>query len=251
MIFDEIFENKNSDFSVDFQQVIRGEDGYTPVKGVDYWTEADKAGMVADVMDELSEQEIDSAGFNTHIADKQNPHKVTARQIGAAPMSELGDIYDLYSVIHLADNTTSQGMYIDANYNFVEQENCTTYTIPMLEDAEFEEHRKLQGKRLRIKTYAYGDMSYGLWAASGATNTNANIEQDPRSGIWEFEVAIPEDFRGLFHISFCANEYLDAPQIAISQGTVWEEIKALQEFKDNAVNEVIAALPIYNGEVLE
>lgn len=250
MIFDEIFENKNSDFSVDFQQVIRGEDGYTPVKGVDYWTEADKAEMVADVMDELSEQDIDSAGFNTHIADKQNPHKVTARQIGAAPMSELGDVKELYSVMHLADNM-DQGMYIDANYNFLEQENCTIYTIPMFEDADFEEHRKLQGKTLRIKTYAYGDMSYGLGGASGATNANADIEEDPRSGIWEFEVAIPEDFIGLFRVSFCTNNYLDAPEIAISQGTVWEEIKALQEFKDNAVNEVIAALPIYNGEVLE
>lgn len=32
-----------------------GQDGYTPVKGTDYWTEADKAEMVADVIAELPE----------------------------------------------------------------------------------------------------------------------------------------------------------------------------------------------------
>lgn len=32
---------------------IRGEAGYTPVKGIDYWTEADKAEMVADVISAL------------------------------------------------------------------------------------------------------------------------------------------------------------------------------------------------------
>ena len=30
-----------------------GADGYTPVKGVDYWTEADKAEMVSDVLSAL------------------------------------------------------------------------------------------------------------------------------------------------------------------------------------------------------
>ena len=182
---------------------------------------------------------------SSHINDKNNPHKVYAEQIGAAPMSELGDVHALYSVLHLTD-TINAGQYIDANYNFIEQENCTIYTLPIFEDVDLEEHRKLRGKTLKIKTYAYGDMSYGLWAASGATNANANIEEDPLSGIWEFEVDIPEDFRGLFRISFCANDYLDAPEIAISQGTVWEEIKALQEFRDNLVD----YLPIYNGEVL-
>ncbi len=29
---------------------IKGKDGYTPVRSIDYWTEADKAEMVADVL---------------------------------------------------------------------------------------------------------------------------------------------------------------------------------------------------------
>lgn len=32
---------------------IRGADGYTPVKGTDYWTEADKGEMVAEVISAL------------------------------------------------------------------------------------------------------------------------------------------------------------------------------------------------------
>lgn len=34
----------------DGQSGIDGKDGYTPVKGTDYWTESDKAEMVADVI---------------------------------------------------------------------------------------------------------------------------------------------------------------------------------------------------------
>lgn len=32
---------------------IKGEAGYTPIRGVDYWTDADKAQMVADVISAL------------------------------------------------------------------------------------------------------------------------------------------------------------------------------------------------------
>jgi len=56
MTFDVVFEKTNTEFHADFQQVIRGEngvDGYTPVRGVDYWTEADKAEIVADVLASL------------------------------------------------------------------------------------------------------------------------------------------------------------------------------------------------------
>lgn len=56
MISDVDFEKLNMEFCVGFQQVIRGDDGkngYTPVRGVDYWTEADKAEMVADVISAL------------------------------------------------------------------------------------------------------------------------------------------------------------------------------------------------------
>lgn len=41
---------------------IKGEDGYTPVKGTDYWTETDKAEMVAEVLSALPiyKGEVDS-----------------------------------------------------------------------------------------------------------------------------------------------------------------------------------------------
>lgn len=59
MTFDVVFESGNTGFCADFQQVIRGEDGkdgadgYTPVKGIDYWTEADKTEMIAAVISAL------------------------------------------------------------------------------------------------------------------------------------------------------------------------------------------------------
>lgn len=53
MMFEVTFENTNTGFYADFLQVIHGKDGYTPVRGVDYWTEADKAEIVADVISDL------------------------------------------------------------------------------------------------------------------------------------------------------------------------------------------------------
>lgn len=59
MTFGVVFEKLNTGFRTDFQQVIHGEngkdgaDGYTPVRGVDYWTEADKLEIVVDVISAL------------------------------------------------------------------------------------------------------------------------------------------------------------------------------------------------------
>ena len=181
---------------------------------------------------------------SSHIKDKNNPHKVYAEQIGAAPANQVGDMYDVYSVSHLLE-INDISAYVGTDGQFKNGENCTVYSIPIISGYDGYE---LRGKRLRIKTYAYDDMSYSLGGyPSGATNTKANIDEDHRSGIWEFEVDIPEDYHGVFHVSFCSNDYLDAPEVAISQGTVWEQVKALQYFRDNLAD----YLPIYNGEVLE
>lgn len=45
---------------VDYFDGQDGDDGYTPVKGVDYWTEADKAEMVSSVIAQVQEM-IDTA----------------------------------------------------------------------------------------------------------------------------------------------------------------------------------------------
>ena len=38
---------------VDGEDGVDGKDGYTPVKGVDYWTDADKAEMISEVLEHL------------------------------------------------------------------------------------------------------------------------------------------------------------------------------------------------------
>jgi hypothetical protein len=50
--FNAAFEESSSVFAADIGEVqtIHGKDGYTPQKGVDYWTDADKAEIVAAVI---------------------------------------------------------------------------------------------------------------------------------------------------------------------------------------------------------
>lgn len=52
--------DKGEDGTVSFDELtdeqkesLKGEDGYTPKKGVDYWTASDKAQMVSDVLNSL------------------------------------------------------------------------------------------------------------------------------------------------------------------------------------------------------
>jgi len=82
----------------------KGDSGYTPQRGIDYWTEEDKAEIVKSV-DAFTKEEtmIEIEVFvsnelnvlyeivDSHIADRDNPHNVTAEQIGALTEESLND----------------------------------------------------------------------------------------------------------------------------------------------------------------
>ena len=187
------------------------------------------------------------ADRSEHVSDKNNPHKVTKRQLGAASMADIG-IFVLSGTYRKLQG----GVYVPSNYSngwkYAEQADCSVYWFGM---GNINYYKALDGKRLKIKTYMYGDMAiYDRGSLKMLTNADADIIADPKSGIVEVEFEF--EFNGLpdIYISFCENPYLDEPLIYEAKGTVWEEIKELQEFREHAVEEVIAALPIYNGEVL-
>lgn len=73
-----------------------GDAGYTPIRGTDYWTESDKEEFKAYVEDEL---DVLYRTVDPHIANEENPHGVTAEQVGTYPkgeidvfVSDLGDV---------------------------------------------------------------------------------------------------------------------------------------------------------------
>lgn len=111
--------------------VIKGDPGYTPVKGEDYWTEEELEAVTAEVLanarpsDWMPTAEEVGARPNTwmptaaevgatpasHVNNKSNPHGVTAAQVGARPdtwvptASEVGAAPSSHS--HAASNITS------------------------------------------------------------------------------------------------------------------------------------------------
>ena len=84
------------------EQGENGENGYTPVRGIDYWTEEDKVEIVKlvdaytkeETMTEIevyvtNELNVLYEIVDPHIADTDNPHKVTAKQIGTYTNDEI------------------------------------------------------------------------------------------------------------------------------------------------------------------
>lgn len=89
-----------------------GEDGYTPIRGIDYWTDEDKSEIIKEMdvftkdetMTEIevyvsNELDVIYRIVDPHIANEENPHNVTAEQVGTYSkgeidvfVSDLGDV---------------------------------------------------------------------------------------------------------------------------------------------------------------
>lgn len=83
-------------------EMLKGADGKTPVRGVDYFTEDDINAMVAEVLkvnnEKISKLEADAKKadekLNLHTNNKDNPHGVTAKQVGAYLASEVDKLLE-------------------------------------------------------------------------------------------------------------------------------------------------------------
>lgn len=67
---------------------VDGADGYTPIRGTDYWTESDKSEIVEDMKNEGYIKDTD---LSAHTEDKNNPHNVTAAQLGLDKVDNTSD----------------------------------------------------------------------------------------------------------------------------------------------------------------
>lgn len=78
-------------------EMLKGADGKTPVRGVDYYTEEDVDALVEEVQktqnESLAKAYADiaknSKNLRLHVGNKDNPHDVTAEQVGAYTKEEV------------------------------------------------------------------------------------------------------------------------------------------------------------------
>ena len=144
--------------------------------------------------------------------------------------AELGDKKELFALNHFP----LENYYVNSTGEWIEQEGCVVHRFDVTIA-----NAALAGKTLKIKTYAYGDMAYGycMGGENGegyvAINPDANITENPESGVCEFEVTLPsadwmanQSFNFL-EVSFCENPYTEFG-IYEKKGSVWEEIKVLE-----------------------
>ena len=149
------------------------------------------------------------------------------RTCGKVDAADLGS----KDVFALSPFVIYEGGYHGQNGFSVDQEGCSVYRLYLGEDGDVD-YTYLFGKTIKIKTYAYGDMAYGFEGEPGTLiNPDADIENDPESGVCEFEVTLPDstedlDLYNFFHVSFCENAYTGF-EIYEKKGSAWEEIKAL------------------------
>lgn len=122
-----------------------------------------------------------------------------------------------------------EGAYINKDGDVIKKDGCYSY------GANNEDSPKILGKTVKIRTYMYGDMAISAGdpiQGNIVVNENANIEKDPESGIFETTIFVPveseiEDFYTI-SVAFCENPYIDKPVMFEPRGTVWQEIKLLE-----------------------
>lgn len=150
--------------------------------------------------------------------------------------AELGDKETTFA-LGVSNITEDTNAYLDDTENWIEQDGCSIYVVSL----DHQETGVFDGKTITIRTYMYGAMTLMARNFDGAdgvtqdfvTNSQADIQQNPESGIFEYQYTFtpPEGIEHdmtHFQISFCENPYMDKPQVFVHKKSVWEEIKNLQ-----------------------
>lgn len=143
--------------------------------------------------------------------------------------AEFGNSNEIYSMNNWVEIHSENGYY-DDEWNFIEVIDCTMYYMDYMKyDPETGEAiDKLRGKKFKIKTYAPNNIPCSSpTLPEKIYNTNANIGENPESGIWEIEIDFTETDGGKVKFPFVKNDYLEAPEVTEIHETAWEEIKRL------------------------
>ena len=148
--------------------------------------------------------------------------------------AELGDKTECsFSVLNGRGTT---GKYVNNEGNIISQKGSHYYRYYYDEI----EYPQFIGSAVKIKTYMYGDMAimiedYDNDEIEYYTNENADIENNPESGICEFEVVLPNSYGGVnIVVSFYENEYMTKPSV-ISTSSAWKTIGEVADSKADAI----------------
>ena len=184
-----------------------------------------------------------------HVSQKICPgmENPTPADAFDALATEIGEKLKAYSIN--IGNPAFEGKYVtvseeedlneenggEAYDGFAEKEGCCVYCL-YSGGLEFP-----AGMTVRIRTYMYGNMAIYKeeWpdieddSSRYITNAYADIDADPKSGIFEYSVTIPHNDSSLLWISFCENPYLDKPVVYFPKETVWDSIRKIES--NNAI----------------
>lgn len=180
--------------------------------------------------------DVTATEMKAHIADKNNPHDVTAEQIGAATLKDLGSTKESFP-IQYDDVVGITGDDPTASFEL-------KYVIDI--DTRTGHNCDLLGKTLAVNSYAFGDMAYNVIdgqiegedniVSTEIVNPNADIINNPESGICEFKIKIPEDSTSeliTIEIPFYNSKFTFENDIMIKiyedKGTVWNAIADLNK----------------------
>lgn len=162
-----------------------------------------------------------------------------------ADVSDIGSAKETFAVTGFSPSYYMENGYYTKDYTRVSKDGCIPYEVEISAGGGTNTH--ILGKTLKVKTYAYGDMACVLWSLdldpSNYTysqtvytgfdiNPTADVVANPESGVCEFEITVPmqpwgEPACGIC-FPFCDNPYTEL-EIYEKKGTVWEEIKNLNQ----------------------
>lgn len=184
-------------------EMLKGADGKTPVRGVDYYTEEDVDAMVEEVQkvqnENLAKAYADiaknSENLRLHVGNKDNPHDVTAEQVGAYTKEEVDKMLENIDVdVDLSDYvkntdyaTSSKGGVVKTSSYFGTLANADGYLYLMqATDAE------IDAKEQRYHIITPNNLEYAVAKGGEGHFAKEDAVFEKGSFAWtDFEYTLP------------------------------------------------------------
>lgn len=214
---------------------IRDENGKVheilAIRGEDYiLTEQDKEEIASMISD--SDGNGNFSALTEHKNDKSNPHEVTAQQIGAVTQEELQEALDSIVIPEGGDSTALNEHIADKNNpHEVTAEQIGAATQDGLDEV-----------------YEYVDDNFTHWAFFDDLESRVIELEENDGGVSAEDIEIINDEISILHDHMNDDESNPHKVTCEQIGAVTQD--DLDAFKEQVIDDVIAALPVYNGEVV-
>lgn len=235
---------------------LKGKDGVTPVKGVDYYTDADKAELtqaitdscktaydsqIADLQNRLNNVENSVAGVQTNIGDLQAADQTLTGQIAdlkTATDSSIADIKTVLDACAKSDDLTAfraaYDQYVTAMQTIINDltTTCNTLTSTKLDKADFTAYQAQEAADLKKITDVIGDTDFATADYNTLTGAAKSLQDQLTSFKAEYGTAQQDVTAKIDSINTMLGTRADGSVYNDYTGSLWQAMSELKTASD-------------------